>query len=477
MQNNPAKASISMGHACSRRRWVKAALGLVAISCRPEEQQPAAQSPAPPQIDSTSSRQARETLNLFVGPNAGSAVTPNVTLRNVPGYGNRNTGLGAHALEKNGVGVNNTAVGALALYQNTGSFDGGNDNTAVGHKALWANAPSSKEDGGINNVAVGAEAAMKNTTGRNNVALGCDALHENVIGESNTAVGHSAMLNSRTTYNTAVGSLALHSQTTGERNTATGVNALFACVSGRYNAAFGMGALNGLTTADNNAACGYFAGYENSTGAENTYIGAESGRSSKPANANVSGSRNVFVGYQSGPGVAAEISGAIGIGCRAMPAASNSAVIGGTGKDAVTLGVGTSVTEGARPGDDIRPRGAAYRVVDATGLATTPLISGSDRGVTTVSGEPVRVANGAVARIAPETAAGILFVVDTTSFEVGQLVLTGRACNTRIVGDSDMFTSVRNTAGAANVYHDGEGYVIQNRLGSDRAFRFVLVGA
>lgn len=414
----------------------------------------------------------------FVGAEAGISDTPNTTISGNNQYGNRNTGIGAQALKVNTVGINNTAVGALAMASNIGSFDGGNDNVAVGHKALFSNSPLGATSEGINNVAVGAEAMMANRNGRNNVAVGTDALSANTYGDYNVAVGHVALQNSLTTYNTAVGALALNAATTGERNTAVGGSSLFTVTTGGFNTAVGMSALFDQTTANDNVAVGYFAGRENTTGIDNTYLGSEAGRTQTSANANMTGSRNVYVGRQSGPGSTSILTNAIGVGYRAQPLASNSAVIGGTGANAVTLGVGTSVVTGATVGDDIRPRGATYRTVNSAGTGTTPLIGGDTNYLTTVSGEAQSVASNAEATICANTKAGILMVFESQYQSPAIFALLGTGNATRRISDTEAKSSTtKDNAGTTNIYYQSNAYILQNKLGVGAAtYRVVLLG-
>jgi hypothetical protein len=101
----------------------------------------------------------------------------------------------------------NTAVGAAALYNTTGSA-----NTAVGWEALQYN------ESGSGNTALGFVALIGNMTGSNNTAIGRGALAFNG-GSSNTAVGDGAMnSNASGSYNVALGNSAGVNLTTGDFN-------------------------------------------------------------------------------------------------------------------------------------------------------------------------------------------------------------------------------------------------------------------
>ena len=273
--------------------------------------------------------------------------------------GTSNTANGANALYLNSTGGHNTACGVDALYTNTA----GNYNTAVGENALY-NAT------GLNNTASGYQALYANTVGNYNTAEGFQALYANVAGSNATALGHNAMQYANNTstpftnYNVAVGFEALRGSTTasantGNNNTALGYQTLWSNTSGYHNTATGYFALNANSTGYQNTASGYLTlssnntgtdntafGYQglyaNTTGSFNTACGFAAGYTATSANANTIGSYNVFIGYNSGPGVpsASSLQNAIAIGKNALVNTSNSMVLGGTGADAVKVGIG-----------------------------------------------------------------------------------------------------------------------------------------
>jgi hypothetical protein len=177
--------------------------------------------------------------------------------------GLRNTAHGFVALNNNTTGDDNTAVGSQALVINTE----GNSNTAVGSQALFFNGA------GDNNTAIGDSALFNNTIGNANTATGAAALAANTAGENNTAIGFQALFaNTTSNENTAIGYQALSSATDGEANTAVGFRAL-ALSTGAANTAIGDSALVN-TTGQYNVAAGLLAGYNQTNGDGNVYIGA-----------------------------------------------------------------------------------------------------------------------------------------------------------------------------------------------------------
>ena len=179
------------------------------------------------------------------------------------GYPGNNTAEGSNALLGLTSGTFNTAIGMSSLQSDTiGSF-----NTANGAFALLSNTASE-------NTATGAGALLSNTTGGSNTANGALALESNTTGSFNTANGAFALLNNTASRNTATGFKALESNTTGSDNTASGAGALLFNRSGEYNCAFGSGALASNLSAGDNTAIGYQTLFSNSSeGILNTAVG------------------------------------------------------------------------------------------------------------------------------------------------------------------------------------------------------------
>ena len=109
--------------------------------------------------------------------------------------------------------LTNTAVGYEALKSNTSGFY----NTAFGYQALYLNKT------GLINTAIGYKALYSNIS-NNNVAIGQQALANNdgVNSYKNTAIGHYALANGNTRSTVAVGFNAGYNNTTGIQNTFLG---------------------------------------------------------------------------------------------------------------------------------------------------------------------------------------------------------------------------------------------------------------
>jgi trimeric autotransporter adhesin len=269
--------------------------------------------------------------------------------------GSRNTANGAVALTSSTTGYENVAGGSFALYSNTT----GSQNTATGDSALYSNVT------GDYNTANGYQ-ALAYSTGNSNTAAGWRALYLNTTGTSNTASGYQALASNTTAgYNTATGDGALYSNATGSSNTASGYAALYSNGSGFQNTASGSYALY-TNTGDENTATGYGALYNNSSGSGNTAFGY--GSAVINDGTSVTGSFNTALGYSAYLSTGS-LTNATAIGANAMVSESNALVLGGTGSNAVNVGIGTSTPSAA---------------LDAVALQQVP--SGSFTGFTASSG-------------------------------------------------------------------------------------------
>jgi hypothetical protein len=150
-----------------------------------------------------------------------------------------------------------------------------------------------------------------------NTAVGAQAMYGNTQGIYGTASGYQAQYNNTTgSYNTADGYEALYTNTAGSNNTADGNNALY-FTTGSYNTGTGGGALQYNAAGNYNSAFGYSSGPNSaSTGVTNsTSIGT----------------------YAEADG-----NNSTAIGANAVASGNNVLVLGGTGANAVSVGIGTA---------------------------------------------------------------------------------------------------------------------------------------
>ena len=277
-----------------------------------------------------------------------------------------NTAVGSKALYSNTVGFSNTAIGYVALQFNQGGFgntgigfgslvsSNANGNTATGAYTLQLNTTGSfnaafgyealdNNQSGNNNTACGGASLYSNTTGFSNVAVGTATLYKNTVVSNIVAIGDSALfnngqgatLNYHSSYNTAVGSKALFSNTIGSGNTANGTRAMIQNLNGDDNTANGGYALAQNISGSANAAFGYSALAMNNLGSQNSAIGYNA------CATNQIGNNNTTLGAKTDV-LLDGLTNATAIGYNAKVGASNSMVLGGTGTDAVKVGIGVT---------------------------------------------------------------------------------------------------------------------------------------
>lgn len=173
-----------------------------------------------------------------------------------------NIAIGEYALRANIDGVDNTALGYVAMKHNTS----GSYNVAIGERSLYENID------GRDNIALGVNALRNNISGERNIANGNRSLFLNTSGDNNTAHGFHTLYSNTTGYrNIATGSESLYSNTEGENNISIGYQSMYSNDTGNKNVAYGTYSLYSNAEGDNNVAIGYEAGYFE-TGSDKLYI-------------------------------------------------------------------------------------------------------------------------------------------------------------------------------------------------------------
>lgn len=286
-------------------------------------------------------------FNTFVGTRTG--------LNN---RGDNNTFIGAYSGLSNTTGAFNMFVGINAGASNsTGSF-----NTFIGNEAGSQALNSSKvtsigpragyTNRADNNVFIGNDTGLQNTTGDENFFIGTNAGCLNTSGGKNLYLGYLAGAQSGIgNYNAFIGSYAGCRNVSGSYNTfigySAGERATFAqnnTFIGQYAGRFTGALAGGDSVCDNlyvgnysgqgesnslaNVSCantflGQLAGQKKQSGNENVFIGYQSGRY------NFTGQRNIFIGSLSATG-SNGISDSIVIGYAAVPTANNQFVLAST---------------------------------------------------------------------------------------------------------------------------------------------------
>lgn len=268
----------------------------------------------------------------LVLPSTGAIYLGSSTFIHTFGTNNLFLGVGSGNLTTSGTGENTvlghtSGANLTTGYQNTlvGYNSGNSINTGYGNTFIGRSTGTSTQDGYFNGF-IGIGAGSSNTTGYQNNFMGAFTGSANTTGGNNTFIGDSAgRLNTIGLSNTFIGRAAGDANVDGNYNVFNGHQSGFRNIGGDFNTFIGD-----------------TAGMWNTTGDQNTFIGNYAGATIVDANGNVSGSKNTYIGYGSGPASTTQLSGSTAIGNSALVNASNSMVLGGTGADAVNVGIGTT---------------------------------------------------------------------------------------------------------------------------------------
>ena len=190
--------------------------------------------------------------------------------------------------------VNNSAAyGTIAIGYNAGSnISNGARNTIVGYEGMLDSA------GAGDNAVFGYQVLKEGSTAERQTAMGAYALGAAsaaaLTGNENTAIGYKALtlLQGSSLENTAVGSLTLENCTTGQKNTTLGYATMAQCVDTNNCVAIGRYAMGaGDVAGDGQVAVGYGALGELTGGTKNTSLGYQAG------NLITTGDTNIVIGY------------------------------------------------------------------------------------------------------------------------------------------------------------------------------------
>ncbi len=221
--------------------------------------------------------------------------------------------------------------------------------------------PSGRIDQSTLNTFFGFRSGALSTTANNNTFFGAFSGEQSTTANRNTAVGAESARSLTSGYgNVAMGTESLFSTTTGARNVAVGQSALYDNTIGEYNSALGTSALGNNTTGTGNTVVGAGACGQNVTGNNHVVVGRQAGpvwpalqnttcigtQSYTYANnaiaaghlSQAEGTNSIALGYLAN----ATGSNSTAIGQNALALAPNSLVLGGTGANAVNVGIGVT---------------------------------------------------------------------------------------------------------------------------------------
>ena len=214
--------------------------------------------------------------------------------------------------------------------------------SAIGDSSVFigANAGINNNATSNKNTFVGVNAGKNNTSGHTNTFLGFSAGKATISGDENVFLGYKAgYSNLNSNNNVFIGYYSGHASTTAYYNVFAGHG------SGRYN-------IGG----DDNVFLGYNSARFNKTGGQNVFVGRNSGYNNENGNKNVAlgheaglsnvhGNNSLYLGALAGPNNNDSLVWATAIGYNAQVDCSHCTVIGGTGTDSVSVGIGTASPE------------------------------------------------------------------------------------------------------------------------------------
>ena len=146
---------------------------------------------------------------------------------------------------------------------------------------------------GVNNIFLGNESGIVNSSGYNNIFIGDSAGVSNTTGEKNVFIGDDAgFSNISGATNVFVGDNAGSKNTSGGSNVFVGLNAGSSNTVEHWNTYVGYGS-GKFAAGESNAFFGYASGYD-TTGDKNSFFGFNTG------SGNGTGANNSFFGYQAG---------------------------------------------------------------------------------------------------------------------------------------------------------------------------------
>ena len=192
------------------------------------------------------------------------------------------------------------------------------------------------------NVLIGPSAGNNAMTGGFNTFLGAEAGKASTAGPFNTFLGYqTGFRNTTGGYNVFLGNQTGSFNTSGSSNLFMGSYAGQNNTTGSYNLLIGNSSGQNTLVGDGNTFIGDGSGYGNTGGSQNTYIGRYAGFTG-----NSTGSNNTFIGFNAGvSSQALSINNSIAIGSNAQVAQNNSVVLGGTGVNSVSVGIGTTTPQ------------------------------------------------------------------------------------------------------------------------------------
>ncbi|MFC2151451.1 hypothetical protein ACFLSE_02905 [Bacteroidota bacterium] len=221
------------------------------------------------------------TRNTFVGSQAGQLASS----------GDYNVFMGYNAGRAHNSGDNNVYIGYEAGVGHFSNPEDGENNVFIGTESGSVNTT------GVKNVFMGYQSGYSNSNGHWNVFIGNESGHSNTDGQRNVFIGHTAgRSNTSGNVNLFMGEGCGYMNTTGGGNVFLGTSAGYNNDNGSWNVFMGVSAGNKNISGSSNIFIGKTAGEQNTDGLENVFLGNNAG-------INAEGSFNVVIGSSAGQGV------------------------------------------------------------------------------------------------------------------------------------------------------------------------------
>ncbi|MBJ6110800.1 tail fiber domain-containing protein [Hymenobacter sp. BT523] len=288
--------------------------------------------------------------NLFFGYQSGYANT----------FGSFNQFSGYQSGFNNVSGSNNLFNGYQSGFSNTqgrnnffSGYQSGYANTTGNNNQFTGYLSGRNNTTGSSNLFSGIQSGSSNTTGSQNQFTGYNSGLSNTTGENNLFSGYqSGSSNSTGSNNLYIGHSSGRGSFEGNYNQFTGHYSGYFNISGNYNQFSGYESGFYNQTGNNNLFVGYQAGYNNSEGSSNQFMGFTSGYATSTGSNNLfvgysagyyneTGTYNTALGHAAGPS-SSDLTNTTALGYQASVSQSNSLVLGGTGSNAVRVGIGTA---------------------------------------------------------------------------------------------------------------------------------------
>jgi hypothetical protein len=335
---------------------------------------------------------ANKDILQYNGTSWVNKVTGNLTSADLTISGGTGAVIGSGAsLSLNTVPISKGGTGSTSFTAGSVVFAGSSTLTQDNANLFWdatnkslTVGPARIHNVGTNSFFAGSNAGSLTNTGTNQVGIGPGALSGASSNSGySVAVGVNALNTGGTGVNTAIGdSVMSNAAFAGYNNTAVGAGAMKNAIGSNlsYNVVVGTNAgpvIDGTNYPNGawNTLMGDWAGHVLTTGSNNTFIGHFAGGSL------LTSTKNTYLGDSAGSASTDGLTNATAIGYNAQVTASNALILGGTGSNAVSVGIGItapSATLDVNGSARVRNLSTGFVRTDSSGNLTSSPLSLTD---------------------------------------------------------------------------------------------------